>query len=65
MCGAYPGISLGDNPYSINRDPELRVSIHSCRYFLAQIEKFFKELFSCAGLPVETGLWPRVQSRTS
>lgn len=61
----YPGISLGDNPYLISAEPEIRISIHSCRYFLGEIEQFFKSVFSDANLPVRTGLWPNVESAST
>jgi hypothetical protein len=62
MCSSYPGISLGGNPYTINRDVELGITIHSCRYFAKEVEEFFKGLFKDAGLPVRSGLWPNIQS---
>jgi len=58
----YPGLSFDDNPYTIEAEPELRLTIHSCRYFAREIEAFFKELLKEAGLPVETGLWPNIES---
>jgi len=50
------------NPYTIKGDSELAVTAHSCRYFAREIEAFFRDLFKDAGLPVETGLWPNIQS---
>lgn len=63
MRQVYPGVSLDENPYTIFKaDPELDVSIHACRYFAREVEGFFKDLFKDAALPVETGLWPNIQS---
>jgi hypothetical protein len=62
LCKAYPGVSLEVNPYTVKGDPELGVTVHSCRYFAREVEAFFKDLFKDAGLPVETGLWPNIQS---
>lgn len=60
ICKTYPGISLADNPYSISRNLELRVSIHSCRYFTGEVEEFFKALFKKDGLSLNA-LWPNIQ----
>ncbi len=57
-----PGISLDENPSTIKGDPELDLTIHSCRYFAREVEEFFKGLFTDAGLPVRSGLWPNIQS---
>jgi hypothetical protein len=62
MCRSYPGISLDENPFTIKGDPEVGVTVHSCRYFAREVELFFKDLFKHADLPVETGLWPNIQS---
>jgi hypothetical protein len=62
MMKLYPGLSVEENPYTIKHDSELGVSIHSCRYFAREVEAFFKDLFKDADLPVETGLWPNIQS---
>jgi hypothetical protein len=62
MCKSYPGISLDENPYTIKRDTELGITVHSCRYFLGEVEEFFKDLFRDADLPFRGGLWPNVQS---
>jgi hypothetical protein len=65
MCKSYPGISLERNPYTIEKDIELGITVHSCRYFLSEVEEFFKDLFKTGGLPVRSGLWPSVQSGLS
>jgi hypothetical protein len=57
---SYEGISLDKNPYTIQPDLELDLSIHLCRSFAREVEGFFKDLFKGAGLPVETGLWPNI-----
>ena len=62
ICKSYPGISLEENPYTIQHDPELGVTVHACRYFAGEVEQFFKGLFEDAGLPVRAGLWPNIQS---
>jgi hypothetical protein len=54
------GVSIDHNPYMIEKDSELRISIHLCRSFAREVELFFKDLFKEAGLPVETGLWPNI-----
>jgi hypothetical protein len=59
---AHKGIGLNENPYVIAADVELDVSIHSCRYFAREVEQCLRGLFKDAGLPVETGLWPNIQS---
>ncbi len=41
MCRSYSGISLDENPYAINGDRELGISIHACRYFAGEVEVFF------------------------
>ncbi|HEV2417772.1 MAG TPA: hypothetical protein VGX94_08215 [Terriglobia bacterium] len=60
MCRLYQGVSLNENPYTIRPDPELDISILSCKRFAREIELFFKDLFTRANLPVETGLWPNI-----
>lgn len=65
MRKVYQGLSVDNNPYAIKKDSELGVSIHLCRYFAKEVEAFFKELFKEAGLPVETGLWPNIESGLS
>jgi hypothetical protein len=62
MCKSYPGISLDENPYTIRGDPELGATLHSCRYFAREVEEFFKGVFKEAGLPVNAGLWPNIQT---
>ncbi len=62
MCKSYPGISLDENPYTAKHDTELGVTIHSCRYFLGEVEEFFKDLLNDADLPFKGGLRPNVQS---
>jgi hypothetical protein len=63
MRSLYPGFSLDKNPYTIpNADPELGVTIHSCRYFAKEVEEFFKSVFVHFGFPVRTGLWPNIQT---
>jgi hypothetical protein len=57
---SYKGVSLDENPYTIQPDIELGLSIHSCKYFAKEVESFFRDLFKGAGLPVETGLWPNI-----
>ena len=62
ICKSYPGISLEANPYSIRKDIELGITVHSCRYFLGEVEQFFKDLLRVADSPFRGGLWPNVQS---
>ena len=63
ICRGYQGISLAESPYSVTRDQELRISVHSCRHFTGEVEEFFKTLFKNDGLPLNA-LWPNINSKT-
>jgi hypothetical protein len=62
ICKRRQGVSLIENPFSMWHDPELNFGISYCRYFAREVEEFFKTLFKGAGLPVQSALWPNVQS---
>jgi hypothetical protein len=62
MRKSYPGVSVDKNRHTLKADVELNFSVHSCRYFAAVVEDFFKNLFKDAGMPTRIGLWPNIQS---
>jgi hypothetical protein len=62
MGELYPGVSIDENPYTIQTYSALGLTINSCRYFAREVEAFFKDLFNKEGWPVETGLWPNIES---
>lgn len=58
----YPGVSLDRNRHTLESDVELNFAVHSCKYFAAKVEDFFKNIFKDAGMPTRIGLWPNIQS---
>jgi hypothetical protein len=62
ICKRRPGISLNENPFTMWHDPEISLTVRYCRYFAREVEEFFKGLFKDADFPVESGLWPNIQS---
>jgi hypothetical protein len=65
ICKRRPGLSVNENPFSMWHDPEISLTIRYCRYFAREVEQFFRNLFKDAGLPVESALWPNIQSGVS
>ena len=54
ICKRRRGVSLIETPLSWWRDPELSLTVGSCRYFAREVAEFFKSLLKNADLPVES-----------